>query len=614
MVVEVLVHIAAPSSCADDKRYVAQAQNYLAYIRALGETDTGHEDGLVCNQHTHPENDLGASIDNTSSDRGVASSATWSSNRVAGHEGGHTVDDKTEEKDSGRNSAARERSAQIKDLTAPTDNSPVTSHDSSSPTSYLSVVAPKSKFTGPFPPSRKRSFDEFSSSLESLQESVSSVQQGQLTHPTCVTPALSTKSFQYDDINGDTTDIAIAIAELEERKAAEKLSSGKHLQGAKGYQTYERLKDEVVGSQQTGSIMQSSPCVAIGAAEGVPEELKLASTRRTLPISPLCTFTLQTSTATVETKKRKRDTPSKSIVRKERKGSNSKQNSFSNSKASPLPLPLLRTTPHNKPNATQTERSSIPNPMSKRLSISSSSTRSPTCSQSLPRPSTLPLIYTPINTQKPNITTTNANNTFVTPALNYLISNPLLLKHYNCSDKPKPNKSSSAKSNISSSSKYQTRPLHASERGYWLLNPSEPTPPPSSSSSSSKPSSTTPWSLALQSEFWTYLGRVIRAGRAGWGVWCVRSGRETNGTSPNTSQGSDHGEEFADDVSSTSKEDPADPSGANLGPIKVFCWGEVVPHVYLLLYVASRRALRTSEAKWIDVRGETVVRIGPGGR
>jgi len=41
----------------------------------------------------------------------------------------------------------------------------------------------------------------------------------------------------------------------------------------------------------------------------------------------------------------------------------------------------------------------------------------------------------------------------------------------------------------------------------------------------------------------------------------------------------------------------------------VFCWGEIVEHVYLLLYVASKSKIKKIGAVWIDAGGDDVVRM-----
>ncbi|KAK1512822.1 hypothetical protein CTAM01_00217 [Colletotrichum tamarilloi] len=56
---------------------------------------------------------------------------------------------------------------------------------------------------------------------------------------------------------------------------------------------------------------------------------------------------------------------------------------------------------------------------------------------------------------------------------------------------------------------------------------------------------------------------------AGWGVWCKR----------------------AEDWSC----------------IRVYCWGHIVGHIYLALYLASERALKKDAARWLDGAGEVIV-------
>lgn len=46
-----------------------------------------------------------------------------------------------------------------------------------------------------------------------------------------------------------------------------------------------------------------------------------------------------------------------------------------------------------------------------------------------------------------------------------------------------------------------------------------------------------------------------------------------------------------------------------LGMVKVFCWGEVVGHIWLLCYVASQARLKRVESQWVDADRDVVVRI-----
>lgn len=106
---------------------------------------------------------------------------------------------------------------------------------------------------------------------------------------------------------------------------------------------------------------------------------------------------------------------------------------------------------------------------------------------------------------------------------------------------------------------YVSRDPEQSERGSWTFD-------------------ITPWPPQLRTEFFAFLAKMIEPGRVGWGVWCVREG------SPLALV------------------------------VRVFCWGEVVRHVYLMLYVASKSKVRKLGLRWVDAGGEVVVQMrGPGG-
>ena len=40
---------------------------------------------------------------------------------------------------------------------------------------------------------------------------------------------------------------------------------------------------------------------------------------------------------------------------------------------------------------------------------------------------------------------------------------------------------------------------------------------------------------------------------------------------------------------------------------KIYCWGEIVREVWLLLFIASHRKVIGAGAEWIDAGGEVVV-------
>lgn len=108
----------------------------------------------------------------------------------------------------------------------------------------------------------------------------------------------------------------------------------------------------------------------------------------------------------------------------------------------------------------------------------------------------------------------------------------------------------------------QTRPLRGLERGYWAV-------------------STATWPSAVREQAWAALSAYVGQGKAGWGVWAVRSGEGKALT----------GE-----------------GGAHPG-LRVYCWGGVVGHVYLLLYLVSQRRVKGTGARWVDGGGEAVVRM-----
>lgn len=114
-----------------------------------------------------------------------------------------------------------------------------------------------------------------------------------------------------------------------------------------------------------------------------------------------------------------------------------------------------------------------------------------------------------------------------------------------------------------------SRELRPLERGHWLIR---------------CPEGSKAWPLSAQIEFWTWLDRRIGNGHAGWGVWCTREDCEAD-----KSVGQ-----------------------ASLGALKVFCWGEVVRHVYLLLYLASHSKVKKLGLQWIDAEGEVVIQTREG--
>lgn len=105
------------------------------------------------------------------------------------------------------------------------------------------------------------------------------------------------------------------------------------------------------------------------------------------------------------------------------------------------------------------------------------------------------------------------------------------------------------------------RELRVWERGHWALDLSS-------------------WSVELQIDFWQKLQEYIGKGSSGWGVWCTRE----------ASRGETNDAPF-------------------IGTIRVFCWGEVVQHIYLLLYSVSVSKVRSLGLQWIDAEDQVVVQM-----
>lgn len=125
-----------------------------------------------------------------------------------------------------------------------------------------------------------------------------------------------------------------------------------------------------------------------------------------------------------------------------------------------------------------------------------------------------------------------------------------------------------------------SRHLSPLERGHWRIECSS-------------------WPLEEQISFWRSLEDAIGSGRAGWGVWCTRGP---------VVQCKDDGTIAAGSLPSSSTSE-----AATIGPIRVYCWGEVAKHVYLTLYVASKSRVRRLHVglQWIDSEGLVVIQMSP---
>lgn len=110
--------------------------------------------------------------------------------------------------------------------------------------------------------------------------------------------------------------------------------------------------------------------------------------------------------------------------------------------------------------------------------------------------------------------------------------------------------------------KSQSRPLRSFERGYWSVSTQE-------------------WQEGFSTRVWNFLAIYVGGGRAGWGVWARR-------------------EEAANCLDSMD----------GYEELRVYCWGEVVGHIYLLLYLASEREIKGKGARWVDGEGKVIITMG----
>ncbi|KAF4446639.1 hypothetical protein F53441_9770 [Fusarium austroafricanum] len=100
----------------------------------------------------------------------------------------------------------------------------------------------------------------------------------------------------------------------------------------------------------------------------------------------------------------------------------------------------------------------------------------------------------------------------------------------------------------------EKRKIDPFERGYWLLNCSD-------------------WNPAIRFDAWVFLSNYLKSGLAGWGTWCRR----------------DNTHDW----------------------LRLYCWGHVAKHTYLLLYLASGRQVKTTGAKWYGADGVAALEILP---
>jgi hypothetical protein len=99
----------------------------------------------------------------------------------------------------------------------------------------------------------------------------------------------------------------------------------------------------------------------------------------------------------------------------------------------------------------------------------------------------------------------------------------------------------------------QARDLRSFERGYWLVDCST-------------------WEPELKRSAWGFLADYLGKGAAGWGTSCRRD--------------------------------------RDFSAIRLYCWGCVVGHMYLVLYLMSKRRVLYTGTSWVGGDGRVAVVMG----
>ncbi|KAH8429717.1 uncharacterized protein LDX57_007388 [Aspergillus melleus] len=151
----------------------------------------------------------------------------------------------------------------------------------------------------------------------------------------------------------------------------------------------------------------------------------------------------------------------------------------------------------------------------------------------------------------------------------------------------------------------QSRPLDILERGYWYLRIDILHADADANKSKTHPNT---WDRFLFNRFWSFLSELVgKEGRAGWGVWCYLEDVSSS-VSTDPGSGSETRSGSRTDSNSTSPHNQRIPPAHELG-LKVYAWGEIAVHIYLLLFLASERRIRKMGAQWYDGSEEVVIRM-----
>ncbi|GFF33612.1 hypothetical protein IFM61606_04237 [Aspergillus udagawae] len=155
----------------------------------------------------------------------------------------------------------------------------------------------------------------------------------------------------------------------------------------------------------------------------------------------------------------------------------------------------------------------------------------------------------------------------------------------------------------------QNRDLEQLERGHWYLriNVLQLEQDRPLDTAGLRENEARNWDLACFSRFWSFLSDFIsKDGRAGWGVWCILEDVPESLWSGST-DGQIMPQRATAPIMSDGKTNPH--SFVRPVILKLYAWGEVALHMYLLLFLASERRIRKMGAQWRDGRDEVVIEM-----
>ena len=128
-----------------------------------------------------------------------------------------------------------------------------------------------------------------------------------------------------------------------------------------------------------------------------------------------------------------------------------------------------------------------------------------------------------------------------------------------------------------------SRTLRVHERGHWNVH-IDSFPP------------------ELKEHMWLFLESVVTSGRAGFNILLVVEEREHF---PRPNQQATRTRLSVD----RSKVHPKSNNRKKEEVLKLYCWGEVVVHMWIMLFIATKRQIKGLRAQWIDAAGEVVVQM-----